>query len=53
MTEREVKTLLSLLGKFAKTVEDGTPMNPREVGVVNLVAQWVKWYGHDALSMDL
>lgn len=58
MTEKEVKTLLRLLVKFrdAKELDEGKVLvnkDPRVLSMINLIITWVRWYGHDDLSMDL
>lgn len=57
MTEREIKKLWKLLGKFADVTEaDGElkmPLTNREQQVIHLVRQWVDWYAHDELNVEV
>lgn len=56
MNEREVKQLLKLLDKWKRSKIASTGADTyvaTERSIITTVQQWVKWYGHDELSIDL
>jgi hypothetical protein len=56
LTETDIRKLLKLLDKLrtSKTVTSGQDTYAAtERSVISVIAQWVKWYGRDELSMDL
>ena len=65
MTEREIRQLYRLLGKFRDLkdsqfqpdpnrlhIKANDEFNAREGSILSAVAQWVKWYGQEVLNMD-
>lgn len=55
MTEKQVRQLLKLLDqlRMSKNAVGADYFDPCARGILLIVCQWIRWYAHDELSVDL